>query len=158
MGQSRGFYQGRNPKLFLHKTIWELYEFVPPIPIIMHLLYWQYDGRKPSNFLWYKTGFTAADWCTQVIRDCIRTKALTTCGSYPENTLSHTVTHWSHWPSAHHCSPLREIRNCVGPTLHLSHAWIPNSLFQKYYLYLSLQAGIMTRAVVMYQSRWFPCS
>lgn len=36
MGQNRGFYQGRNLEFFLHKNIWEFYEFVPPVPIIMH--------------------------------------------------------------------------------------------------------------------------
>lgn len=63
MGQSRGFYQGRDPEIFLHKNLWELYEFVPPVPIIMRLLGWPFDGRKSSNLLWNKTGFTA-DWCT----------------------------------------------------------------------------------------------
>lgn len=144
MGQRRGFYQGRNPEFFLHKNIWEFYEFVPPVPIIMHLFDWQFDGRKCNLsklvFIFCGTRLVSLSWLVHMSDQRL----------YQNQSTDHLCLLPWKYPFPHSgplespaictslCNPVWEIRNCVGPTLRLSHAWFPNSLFWKYYLYLRL--------------------
>lgn len=83
MGQSRGFYLSTNPELFLHKNIWEFYEFAPPVPIMMHLLDWQFDGRKHNLSKLFKI------FC------CTGLVSLLLTGTHE---WSETVSEPKHWP------------------------------------------------------------
>lgn len=131
VGQSRGFYQGRNPEFFLHKNVWEIHEFVPPVPIITTV--WWRKAIKSS---------VVQDWF-----HCCWLVHTTDQRLYQNQSTDHLwllkipfPTQWPTGVTGHLNITVQSFLSwhCVGPTLHLSHVWFPNSLFQKFYLYLRL--------------------